>query len=230
MVREAPHGSRVTSRVERSSGPRLTHRGGSGARSARRGPYARGVQRWSWTVIECSWGAWAILWAAMAFSAKRTVERPSGAWVRTTGLSVGVVYLVLRAIAGPSWHRQLAATPRAVQVLAVALVIVGLGFCAWARVTLGGNWSGAVAFKLDHELIQSGPYGLVRHPIYTGLLTMVLGTALDYLSIFSFASLGLLTAVFLIKSRVEERLMVEHFPDAYPSYRARVKALIPFVV
>jgi protein-S-isoprenylcysteine O-methyltransferase Ste14 len=188
------------------------------------------VHRWSWTVIQLCWGAWAVLWLVMAFSAKRTVERTAGAWSCSAGIATGSAFLLLRVSSGRSWNHQFAATPTAVQVVAVGLVGLGLGFCAWARLALGGNWSGAVALKEHHELIQSGPYALVRHPIYTGMLAMVLGTVVDYPAVYSYVILVVIVVVFFFKSRREERLMIEHFPDQYPAYRSRVKALIPFVL
>jgi protein-S-isoprenylcysteine O-methyltransferase Ste14 len=188
------------------------------------------VQQWSWTVIECCWGGWALLWLVMAFSAKRTVERSGGVWNYSAGIAAAAVYLLVRGASGTSWSRQLASAPQALQIAAVAMVVSGLGFCAWARFTLGGNWSGAVVLKEDHELVQSGPYALVRHPIYTGMLVMVLGSVLDYPAVISYATFVLIVVVFFFKSRREERLMIEHFPDQYPAYRSRVKSLIPFVL
>jgi protein-S-isoprenylcysteine O-methyltransferase Ste14 len=166
----------------------------------------------------------------MAFSAKRTVERTNSAWRYSEGVAAAAIYLVLRSSSGRSWNHLIATTPTAVQIAAVGLVGIGLAFCAWARVTLGGNWSGAVVFKENHELIQSGPYALVRHPIYTGMLVMVLGTVVDYPAVLSYVLFVAVVVVFFFKSRSEERLMIEHFPDQYPAYRARVKALIPFVL
>ena len=188
------------------------------------------MHRWTWTVIECCWAAWLVLWLVLAFFTKRTISRPGGAWGLASGFAAGALFLVLRVVSGRSWPDRLALTAPALQAIAVALVIAGLGFCAWARLTLGTNWSGTVVLKDDHELIQSGPYALVRHPIYSGMLTMVAGTALDYPAVFSFSALGAIFVVFYVRSGREERLMAEHFPDQYPAYRARTKALIPFVL
>ena len=96
--------------------------------------------------------------------------------------------------------------------------------------TLAGNWSSDVTFKQGHELIRTGPYKLVRHPIYTGLLTMSLGTATEIGQLHSWLSI-LVTAVgFWIKLRQEERLLLRHFPEDYPHYQKHVKALVPFVI
>lgn len=111
-----------------------------------------------------------------------------------------------------------------------AVCAAGLMVAIWARRTLAGNWSSNVTFKKGHELVQDGPYRYVRHPIYTGLLLMCLGTAIAGGRLHSWLGLAIMCAGFWIKLKQEERLMLRHFPDEYPSYRKRVKALVPFVV
>ncbi|MGO9240198.1 MAG: methyltransferase family protein [Bryobacteraceae bacterium] len=119
--------------------------------------------------------------------------------------------------------------PLAIPVLAagLALSITGLIFCIWARRHLGRNWSGNITIKVDHRLIRSGPYGRLRHPIYTGILTMYLGTAIvsgNYLAL-----LGLAMALFAYarKLRLEEANLRTAFPADYESYRRATWALIP---
>jgi protein-S-isoprenylcysteine O-methyltransferase Ste14 len=87
-----------------------------------------------------------------------------------------------------------------------------------------------VTFKQDHELIESGPYALARHPIYTGLIVMALGTAINYGRAIGFVLLVALCGGLWGKARQEERVMSRHFPDAYPHYKMRVRAIIPFVL
>jgi protein-S-isoprenylcysteine O-methyltransferase Ste14 len=183
-------------------------------------------------VIWGCWAVWAVLWFVMAFSTKRTVERPDRPRVVVAVLVVAAGALALRVaqVQGDALHRRLWAPTTALDALSIVLVVGGLAVTAWARVTLGSNWSGSVVFKADHELIVTGPYALARHPIYTGLLAMLLGSAVAsaqplYLGAFVAALL-----VLYGKSRREEALMARHFPDAYPAYRRRVKALIPFVL
>ena len=110
------------------------------------------------------------------------------------------------------------------------MVAAGLGFAVWARVHLGSNWSARVTVKENHELIRSGPYGIVRHPIYSGLLFAILGTAISFGEWRGLLAFGLLSVSLLLKLRIEERFMTETFPDQYPRYRAEVPALIPFVM
>ncbi len=103
-------------------------------------------------------------------------------------------------------------------------------FGIWARRTIGGNWSSVVTLKQDHELVTNGPYRYVRHPIYTAILTMFLGTAVATGQLGGFLGLALCSLSMWIKLRQEEKLMMRHFPQQYPAYRARVKALVPFVL
>ena len=118
----------------------------------------------------------------------------------------------------------------AVFAIGVAIVGAGLAVAVWARVVLGANWSGEMTVKQDHELILSGPYAFVRHPIYTGLGLAFLGTALAVGEWRGLIALAIALASFWYKLTVEERLMVETFGPAYADYRRRVAAVIPFLL
>jgi protein-S-isoprenylcysteine O-methyltransferase Ste14 len=109
----------------------------------------------------------------------------------------------------------------------VTLVFLGLAFAVWARRHIGSNWSGTVTVKEDHVLICTGPYAWVRHPIYTGLLAAILGTAVARGELRGVWALALCTAAFVSKLRIEERWMRQVFGEAYERYSARVPALIP---
>jgi protein-S-isoprenylcysteine O-methyltransferase Ste14 len=109
------------------------------------------------------------------------------------------------------------------------LTAAGLLFTVWARLHLGRNWSGIITIKKEHELVTSGPYALVRHPIYTGLLLAFLGSALavgDWRGVLAFA---LAAGALWRKLRIEERWMRQQFGDAYQAYSQRVAALVPFI-
>jgi len=129
-----------------------------------------------------------------------------------------------------SSQSQLWETTLALGVVTDCIVVAGAAFTVWARITLGRNWSAEVTFKQDHELIESGPYALARHPIYTGLIVMALGTAINYGRAIGFALLVALCGGLWWKARQEERVMSSHFPDAYAEYKTRVHAIIPFVL
>jgi protein-S-isoprenylcysteine O-methyltransferase Ste14 len=111
--------------------------------------------------------------------------------------------------------------------IGAAVNVLGLGFTVWARVYLGSNWSRSVTIKQGHELITGGPYSLVRHPIYTGLLTGFLGTAIAIAQVRGLVALALIFAVLWRKLRLEERWMRLQFGSDYEQYAQRVPALVP---
>ncbi|HTU51330.1 MAG TPA: isoprenylcysteine carboxylmethyltransferase family protein, partial [Acidobacteriaceae bacterium] len=100
----------------------------------------------------------------------------------------------------------------------------------WARLALGGNWSSDVTVKMGHTLMTSGPYAYVRHPIYSGLLLTVLGTAIVFGEARCFLAFVLMLTGFWIKFHAEENFMEEEFGQQYSNYKQRVKALIPHVI
>ncbi len=112
----------------------------------------------------------------------------------------------------------------------VAVFVAGAGmlFTVWARVHLGGNWSGIVTVKHDHELIVSGPYAIVRHPIYTGLLVAFIGSAMARGELRGVLAVLIAWWALWRKLRLEERWMAERFGQQYEAYCRRVPALVPF--
>lgn len=177
------------------------------------------------------WAMVVAFWLAAAFWVKPTKQKP-----RFTGR---IVYLVLVALAlllfkGAFRKPQLGRTilPHTVTmgILADFLVLLGLIVALWARTALGRNWSGRVTLKEDHELIQTGPYRVVRHPIYSGLLLMILGTVILAGQLGGLVAFVICFSGFWVKLKLEERLMSKQFPGAYREYMARTKALIPFIL
>ena len=114
--------------------------------------------------------------------------------------------------------------------LGFGFTVIGLAFSCWARVVLGQNWSGIVQLKQDHELIVRGPYSIVRHPIYTGLLLAFLGSALAIGEWCALLATAIVAVSFWRKLRLEERWMRELFGEQYLNYMHRVKALVPWVL
>ena len=111
----------------------------------------------------------------------------------------------------------------------IGLTLAGLLFACWARIFIGRNWSSAVTVKQNHELIRTGPYGIVRHPIYTGLLLAMLGTAIVISEVRGLIALALATISFWLKLQVEEQFMTGQFGAEYTAYKRDVKALVPFI-
>lgn len=115
----------------------------------------------------------------------------------------------------------------AVMATGVGLETAGLAFAIWARRHLGQHWSGEITIKVDHELIQTGPYRLVRHPIYTGLLTMCLGTALLTGERLALLGLAMVFYAYYRKTRLEEANLNIVFGPRYDAYRSKTSAIIP---
>jgi protein-S-isoprenylcysteine O-methyltransferase len=112
----------------------------------------------------------------------------------------------------------------------LVLVFAGVAFAIWARFTLGSNWSGIImGTKEEHDLVQSGPYAIVRHPIYAGILIAMVGTALTTGRLASYIGLAAGLVAFMIRVNIEEKLMSEQFGETHKVYRRRTKKLIPFV-
>jgi protein-S-isoprenylcysteine O-methyltransferase Ste14 len=183
-------------------------------------------------VINACWLVFVVVWMVAAASTKRSVYRESRAQrLRYWILLVIAYFLLIKGSRLPySLGAQIIPHTKATAWTGAVLCIVGLAFTIWARATLGRNWSGAVTLKECHELIDRGPYRLVRHPIYTGLLTMFVATviALGHAA-------GIIGALFVfvsfwIKLGDEEKLMLKQFPDQYAAYQQRVKRIIPFVL
>lgn len=117
-----------------------------------------------------------------------------------------------------------------IQLIGVIITIIGLIVAIIARNTLAKNWSSNIELKKDHTLITSGIYHYMRHPIYTGILLMSVGTIITFETVASILLFIYLTVFFLFKIMKEEQLMLQSFPKEYPTYKNKVKALIPFIV
>ncbi len=116
----------------------------------------------------------------------------------------------------------------AIKDFGILLTVTGMSLAVWARVFLGKNWGFPRTLKQGHELVTSGPYTLVRHPIYAGMLVALFGSALvvGIIWLFPFVVLGV---YFVHSAKVEEKLLTRQFPDQYPNYMKRTKMLIPFL-
>jgi protein-S-isoprenylcysteine O-methyltransferase Ste14 len=181
-------------------------------------------------LIGLLWCAWGLYWIISARGTKITQRRESLAsrLAHVVPLAIGGVLIGWREIPGEWLATRLWPRSFAAYWIGVAWIVAGLGFSVWARVHLGSNWSGTVTVKQSHELIRSGPYAWVRHPIYTGLLAALLGSVIASGTLRSAIGLAIITAAFVRKLRTEERFMREIFPGEYERYSTAVPALIPF--
>jgi len=177
------------------------------------------------------WITFLVYWLVSALRVKAIAERQSLLPALAHRIPVGLGWWML---AFPNWPPPMnwLAVPHSdsIRIFGTAICVYGLLVTIWARRTLAGNWSSDVTFKQGHELIRTGPYRFVRHPIYTGLLIMSLGTAIEIGQLHCWVSLPITAIGFWIKLKQEERLLLRHFPNDYSAYQKEVKALVPFVL
>jgi protein-S-isoprenylcysteine O-methyltransferase Ste14 len=114
------------------------------------------------------------------------------------------------------------------QGIGLAVFLLGLALATWARVYLGRNWGMPMSTKDDPELVTTGPYRTIRHPIYTGMILAMIGTAIA-ISLYWLIAVAVLGGYFIYSAVVEERNMAKLFPDTYPEYKKSTRMLIPFV-
>jgi protein-S-isoprenylcysteine O-methyltransferase Ste14 len=189
----------------------------------------RWVYEWFFPVV---WAAYVIYWQIAAAGAKANarIESVGSRVFRTVLLLVGVLLMCWPWIPVAWLYRRFLPMTAEMFWVGAAVTVAGLLFCVWARVTLGRNWSRSVTIKQGHELITAGPYALVRHPIYTGLLTGFAGTAIALGELRGVVAFVLIFASLWYKLRLEERWMRTAFGEVYADYSRHTKALIPWVL
>jgi protein-S-isoprenylcysteine O-methyltransferase Ste14 len=180
----------------------------------------RGVE----LVFAAGWAAFWIYWLVAAFSMKRGRI----VWSRQLRIRAVIAIIVIVLIRFGAFRGHGLSTGPWRAGLGLALFGLGLGFAIWARVHIGRNWGTPMTQKDEPELVTSGPYRLVRHPIYSGILAAGVGTAVA-LNSFWLIAVGLAGLYFLYSARVEERYLTEQFPDTYPVYKRSTKMLVPFL-
>ena len=176
-------------------------------------------------VFAIGWAAFWLYWIVAAFSMKRGhVSWSRALRVRVVIVAVALVLARLGAFRG---HR--VTTDPWLAAVGLVLFALGLGFAIWARLHIGRNWGTPMTQKEEPELVTSGPYRLVRHPIYSGILLAAVGTAVAlswlWLTVVALAGIYL-----MYSATVEERHLTEQFPEDYPPYRQATKMLVPFVL
>ena len=185
-------------------------------------------------LIAAFWLIFIVYWAAMAVGAKKNIG--ARFWSREVGLRVGAIVLVLLALRLPVFRQALrnalAYAPSSSALMGavgVVLCALGIGLAIWARAYLGRNWGMPMSRKENPELVTTGPYAYVRHPIYTGMLIAMLGSAIGESPFWSLP-LVLFGIYFVYSARREEKLMMVQFPEQYRAYMKRTKMLVPFIL
>ena len=183
-------------------------------------------------LIGTLWVAWAVYWfvASRRVKATRREESPLSRAGHIVPLGIAAWMLWAPHLPGGFLEGRFVPNSPATYWTGVVIVAAGLLFAIWARNVLGRNWSGTVTLKQDHELIRSGPYRYVRHPIYTGLLLAFAGSAIARGEWRGLVALAIAFVALWRKLKLEEKWMIETFGEAYLRYRAEVRALIPFVL
>jgi len=184
-----------------------------------------------WQIEMLPWYAFLIVWIAAALRSKpaKTVE-PLAARIFTGAVTAAAFVLLFNASfhMGVLRHRMLPSGP-AQEWTGIVLTFAGAVIAIWARLILGGNWSAMVTVKVGHELIRSGPYAYVRHPIYSGLLLAVIGTAIEIAEWRGLLAIVLASIALLLKAQREERFLTGEFGENYAQYRQGTGLLVPKV-
>jgi protein-S-isoprenylcysteine O-methyltransferase Ste14 len=175
-------------------------------------------------VFAVGWAAFWLYWLAAAFS----VKRGRVPWSRHLRIRAVIAVIVILLVRFRVFRGQGLNTDPWRAGLGLALFAAGLGFAVWARMHIGRNWGGPMTQKDEPELVTSGPYRLVRHPIYSGLLAAGVGTAvaLSWIWLVAVALAGL---YFIYSATVEERYLSDQLPDTYAAYKRTTKMLLPFI-
>jgi protein-S-isoprenylcysteine O-methyltransferase Ste14 len=175
-------------------------------------------------VFALGWAVFWLYWIVAAFSTKRGHVR----WSREVRIRAVIVVLAIVLVRLGAFRGYAVHTSPWRAGVGFVLFGLGLGFAVWARLHLGRNWGTPMTQKEEPELVTSGPYHVVRHPIYSGILVAGVGTAVA-LSWLWLAAVLLAAVYFIYAATVEERYLTEQFPDDYPAYKRSTRMLVPYV-
>lgn len=207
------------------------HQGVGGVCTSREPHWERRVT-WYGLVALGLWVAWFAYWGISALGRPKPSRFDKGpSFLAYRGANLTAILLLLV----PRFRDTLINTPifeptTAVMIVGLALTVSGLMISVWARWHLGAQWTGRVGVREGHQLVRSGPYRFVRHPIYSGLLLAFVGSALIYADWRALIAIGLMAAALAFKLQREERWMREHFAADYQAYHRQVAAIIPGVL
>jgi protein-S-isoprenylcysteine O-methyltransferase Ste14 len=176
-------------------------------------------------VFAVAWAAFWLYWLVAAFSMKRG-RVP---WGREVGIRAVIVAVVVVLARFGAFQHPVSNTDLWLAGAGLVLFAAGLAFAVWARMHIGRNWGTPMMRKDEPELVTSGPYHLVRHPIYSGILVAGVGTAvaLSWLWLIAVALAGV---YFVYSATVEEHYLTKRFPDAYPVYKRSTRMLVPLIL
>ena len=176
-------------------------------------------------VIFACWLAFWIYWLTASVGVKAGQTR----WARFAGVRIVLILAILLLVRVKALKGHLATNDPWLEGIGLTVFILGLALAVWARVYLGRNWGMPMSQKVDPELVTTGPYRRVRHPIYSGILLAMIGTVLA-VSLYWLVALVVIGGYFVWSAVEEERYMASRFPDTYPAYKRSTKMLIPFLL
>ena len=180
-------------------------------------------------LIKICWLLFMVVWVIFSFNAKKNVQNNNQRQSSFIRLAIIVVVIaVLKIIFRDLPHANIFLSNHFVQTCGVSICALGIAFAIWARIHIGKNWGMPMTQKKEPELITTGPYRFVRHPIYTGLITAMIGSLLaeGFMWMIWLVCMG---GYFFYSAKKEERSMMLQFPEGYPEYMRRTKMLIPFI-
>jgi protein-S-isoprenylcysteine O-methyltransferase Ste14 len=177
------------------------------------------------------WIAIFVLWGITARMTKRTSDSKSEGLSQVAVWFVWIAWWILlsRGFGVAALSRPVVPMTPTTQNIGLLATMAGLGFAIWARFQIGRNWSPLIELKEEHQLVRTGPYALVRHPIYSGFMLATLGTAIAYRAVGGFLSFLLVVVAWGYKARLEEKALRERFGEGYEAYRKTVRSLVPFI-
>ena len=180
-------------------------------------------------------GLWLLLlvvWLIGSLGAKRTARR-GALWTQMplrVAIAVVLLALLLSRLRGELLRSGAAMLSSPILgLIGLILCFLGIGYAIWARLVIGTNWGMPMTLKENPQLVTTGPYAQIRHPIYSGVLLAMLGSALA-ISLWWLVFFVVNAAQFVYAAKKEEQLMLQTFPDSYPGYKRRTRMLIPFIL
>jgi len=174
--------------------------------------------------IGAGWAVFWLYWLAASVGVKAGRTR----WTRFAGVRVAIVLVALLLLRLRVFKQYAVTHDPWLQVIGLVIFLLGLALAVWARVYLGRNWGMPMSEKADPELVTTGPYRTVRHPIYSGIILAMIGTTIA-VSLYWLVAVVLVGIYFVYSAAMEERYMAGRFPDTYPRYKQSTKMLIPFI-
>ena len=182
--------------------------------------------------VNLVWIGLLLLWVAASFKSHKTIrtQSPRSRLAQSAMVLAAFVLLFTPRFRTSALSWRFVPDSALTGLIGFILTLAGGAFAVWGRLTLGKIWSARVTIKENHKLVRTGPYALVRHPIYAGGLLALLGTAIVVGELRGLVAVFLALTGWWFKSRLEEAVMLEHFDVEYLDYKKKVKALVPFIL